>query len=137
MSRTAGDVRMGPEMPGQVRRKMFKSPTRSAMAKKRTDVQAGSGKVFADLGYPDAKERRLKVELALEVNRLLEERGFAHDRAARLLGIRQPHVSDLVRYRLNRFSVERLMEFLTRLGKDVQIRIAPRAGRRRVAVQVR
>ena len=33
----------------------------------------------------------------------------------------QPHVSDLVRYRLNRFSVERLMDFLTRLGKDVEI----------------
>jgi hypothetical protein len=46
-------------------------------------------------------------------------------------------VSDLVRYRLNRFSVECLMEFLTRLGKDVEIRIAPRrAGRRQPAVHV-
>jgi predicted XRE-type DNA-binding protein len=100
-------------------------------------VQAGSGNVFADLGYPDAKERKLKVALAVQVNRILEERGFAQDRAAKLLGIRQPHVSDLVRYRLNRFSAERLMEFLTRLGKDVEIRIAPRrAGRRRAAVHV-
>ena len=107
------------------------------MAKKRIEVQAGSGNVFSDLGYPDAKERRLKVELALEVNRLIQARGLAQDRSARLLGIRQPHVSDLVRYRLNRFSVERLMEFLTRLGKDVEIRIAPRrAGRRRPTVHV-
>jgi len=46
-------------------------------------------------------------------------------------------VSDLVRYRLNRFSAERLMDFLTRLGKDVEIRIAPRrSGRRRSGVQV-
>ncbi|SRR5258706_12917089 len=107
------------------------------MARKRIDVQAGSGDVFTDLGYPDAKERRLKVELAIEVNRILEERGLAQDRAAKLLRIRQPHVSDLVRYRLNRFSAERLMEFLTRLGKDVEIRIAPRrAGRRRLTIQV-
>jgi len=42
----------------------------------------------------------------------------------------QPHVSDLVRYRLNRFSAERLMQFLTRLGKDVEIRIAARGSRR-------
>jgi len=42
----------------------------------------------------------------------------------------QPHVSDLACYRLNRFSVERLMEFLTRLGKDVEIRIAERPARR-------
>jgi predicted XRE-type DNA-binding protein len=110
----------------------------SAMAKKRTEVEAGTGSVFADLGYADARERSLKVQLAIEVNRLLEERGLAQERAAKLLGMRQPHVSDLVRYRLNRFSVERLMDFLTRLGRDVEIRIARRrSGRRRSAVQVR
>jgi predicted XRE-type DNA-binding protein len=107
------------------------------MARKRTEVEAGSGSVFADLGYPDAKERSLKVELAIEVNRLLRERGLAQERVAKLFGIRQPHVSDLARYRLNRFSVERLMDFLTRLGKDVEIRIVARpAGRRRTGVQV-
>jgi predicted XRE-type DNA-binding protein len=105
--------------------------------KKSTEVQAGSGNVFADLGYPDARERSLKVRLAMEVNRVLSELELAQDRAAELLGLRQPHVSDLVRYRLNRFSVERLMDFLTRLGKDVQIRIAPRPPRRRrAAVQI-
>ena len=108
------------------------------MARKRTEVEAGSGNVFADLGYADARSRSLKVELAMEVNRILGELGLAQDRAAKLLRIRQPHVSDLVRYRLNRFSVERLMDFLTRLGRDVEIRIAPRrSGRRRSAVQVR
>ena len=54
-----------------------------------------------------------------------------------LFGIRQPHVSDLVRYRLDRFSVERLINFLTRLGRDVEIRIGPRrAGMRRSTVKV-
>lgn len=108
------------------------------MAKKRIEVEPGTGNVFADLGYADARERSLKVELAVEVNRILGERGLSQERAAKLLGMRQPHVSDLVRYRLNRFSVERLMDFLTRLGRDVEIRIAPRrSGRRRSAVQVR
>ena len=108
------------------------------MAKKRNEVEAGTGNVFADLGYGDARERSLKVELAMEVNRLLDEQSLAQASAAKLLGMRQPHVSDLVRYRLNRFSVERLMDFLTRLGRDVEIRIAPRrSGRRRSAVQVR
>jgi len=101
------------------------------MAKKRNQVEAGTGNVFADLGYPDARERTLKVELAMEVNRLLDERRLPQEQAARLLGMRQPHVSDLVRYRLDRFSVERLMDFLTRLGRDVEIRIAPRRPRRR------
>ena len=107
------------------------------MAKKRIKVEVGSANVFADLGFPDAKELKLKVRLAVEVKRVLEERQLSQDKAAKLLGIRQPHVSELVRYRLDRFSVERLMDFLTRLGKDVEIRIAPRrAGRSRSTVQV-
>ena len=107
------------------------------MAKKRIKVEVGTGNVFADLGLPEARELKLKVRLAVEVNRALEERQLSQDKAARALGIRQPHVSDLVRYRLDRFSVERLMDFLTRLGKEVQIRIRPRpAGQARRVVQV-
>lgn len=93
------------------------------------DIKAGTGNVFVDLGYADAKERTLKVQLAFEVNKVLKERQLTQAQAAELLGIAQPHVSDLVRYRLNRFSVERLMQFLTLLGKDVEIRIATRPAR--------
>jgi predicted XRE-type DNA-binding protein len=100
------------------------------MAKRKIEIEAGTGNVFADLEYADAKERTLKVELALEVNRLLKERKLTQTHAAELLGIVQPHVSDLVRYRLNRFSVERLMQFLIRLGKKVEIRIATKSARR-------
>lgn len=100
------------------------------MPRKRIEIETGTGNVFADLGYADAKERTLKVKLALEVNRVLRERKLTQAQAGELLDIVQPHVSDLARYRLNRFSVERLMEFLTRLGKDVEIRIAERPAQR-------
>ena len=107
------------------------------MARKRNAIEKGSGNVFTDLGFPDAKERTLKVQLAMEVNRVLAARGLAQAEAARALGILQPHVSDLARYRLDRFSVERLMNFLAALGSDVEIRIRPRApGRARSAVRV-
>ena len=99
------------------------------MARKRKMIDEGSGNVFADLGYADAKERTLKVQLAMEVNRLLDARGTTQAEAAKVLGIRQPHVSDLARYRLDRFSAERLMGFLVALGRDVEIRIRARAGR--------
>jgi len=95
------------------------------MPTKKSRIDSGTGDVFTDLGYADAKERRLRVALALEVNRLLKVRGLTQARAAALLGLRQPHISDLARYRLNRFSAERLMEFLTHLGNDVEIRIRP------------
>ena len=99
------------------------------MAGKRKVIDAGSGNVFADLGFADAKERTLKVQLAMEVNRLLQARGRTQAEAATALGILQPHVSDLVRYRLDRFSAERLMGFLVALGRDVEIRIGAQARR--------
>ena len=106
------------------------------MPRKRAEVTPGSGNVFADLGYPHAPERKLRVELAVAVNRILAERGLDQEAAARLLGIRQPHVSDLARYRLDRFSAERLLEFLAALGRDIEVRIARRrAGRGRTRVR--
>ncbi len=103
------------------------------MARKH-EVDAGSGNVFHDLGYADAGERQLKVRLAIEVVRIIQDRRLTQSQAAKFLEIAQPHVSDLVRFRLNRFSVERLMEFLTRLGKGVEIRITKRQTRRARAV---
>lgn len=107
-----------------------------AMAKKRIEVEAGSGNVFRDLGLRDAGERSLKVRLAMEVNRILRLDGVSQAAAAKALGIPQPHVSDLVNYRLNRFSAERLLAFLTRLGKDVEVRIKPKADPRRAVVHI-
>lgn len=65
------------------------------MAKRRTEIDPGTGNVFADLGYADAKERMLKVKLALEVNRVLKERKLTQARAGELLDIVQPHVGAL------------------------------------------
>jgi len=71
----------------------------------------------------EPEERSLKHQLATEVNRILQQRGLTQTEAAEKLGIAQPHVSDLVRYRLARYSSERLMQFLALLGQEVEIRI--------------
>lgn len=89
-------------------------------------MEPGSGNVFADLGFPDAEELKTKVQLAVAIRREITERGWSQAEAAELLGINQPKVSALLRYRLDGFSVERLMNFLTALGHDVEIIIRPR-----------
>lgn len=91
-------------------------------------VTLGSSNVFADLGAPDAQDRQTKTRLAMAVNAILAERKLRQTDAARLLGIPQPRVSALVNYRLNEFSVEKLISLLTALDQDVQILIRPRAG---------
>ena len=100
-------------------------------ASKGHKVSRGSGNVFDDLGYRDAAERSLKVRLAMEVNRVLAEQELSKAAAAKALGIAQPRLSDLVNYRLNRFSMERLMALLTLLGQDVEVRIKPRTAESR------
>jgi len=81
--------------------------------------------VFADLGFPDAEQELLRAKLTLQIYRLIKQRGLRQAEAGRILGIRQPHVSLLMRNRAGVFSVERLMEFLTALGQDVEITVRP------------
>jgi predicted XRE-type DNA-binding protein len=97
---------------------------RNVMAKRRGEsigITRGSTNVFEDLGYPDAVERRAKLRLAYALNQVLERRKLTQTAAAQLLGLTQPKVSALSRYKLSGFSVERLMTLLTLLDQDVEI----------------
>jgi predicted XRE-type DNA-binding protein len=86
-------------------------------------VEESSGNVFRDLGFPNAERERLKADLALQIYRLIKQRGLTQTAAGQLLGIKQPHVSALMRGGSGAFSAERLMQFLTALGQDVEITV--------------
>jgi len=92
---------------------------------KRMGVEEGSGNVFADLGLPHAEQELLKARLTLQIYKLIKARGLTQAKAGEILGMKQPHVSALMRNRAGTFSVERLMEFLTALGQDVEITVRP------------
>jgi predicted XRE-type DNA-binding protein len=95
--------------------------------KKTEAIDPGSGDVLVDLGFADAAERKLRVELAMRLNELIGARRLTQVRAAELFGIPQPHVSELKHYKLSRFSSERLLRFVTLLDRDVEIVIRPKA----------
>jgi len=59
--------------------------------------------VLVDLGFADASERRLRVELAMRLNELIAARRLTQAGVAQLLGIPQPHVSEFKHYKLSRF----------------------------------
>lgn len=91
-----------------------------------TNITRGTANVFADLGLPDPAERQTKTRLALAINRIIKDQGLKQVDAARLLGVPQPKVSALVNYRLDGFSVEKLMDFAVALGRDVEIIVRPK-----------
>jgi len=101
---------------------------RSKTSKARKDVirvTEGSGNVFADLGLPNPEQELLKAQLTLQIYGILKDSGMTQVQIAKILGVRQPQVSLLMRNRAANFSVGRLMEFLTALRQDVEITVRP------------
>ena len=108
------------------------------MAKRiRERIIPSSGNVFADMGLPDAEELDTKARLGAAICRIVERRKLTQIEVATALGINQPKVSALLHYKLEGFSVERLMRFLTALGHDVEIVIRPRPRARSARLAVR
>ena len=101
------------------------------------DITRGTGNVFADPGLPDAGERRTKTRLALALNRIIKDQALKQVDAPRLVGVPQPEVSALVNYRLDGFSVEKLMEYIVALGRDIEIVVRPTRGNATARLVVR
>ena len=97
----------------------------SRKTKKPVRMEKSSGNVFADLDLPHPEQELLKARLTLQIYRLIKARGLTQTEAGKILGIQQPNVSLLMRNRSGSFSIERLMDFLTALGQDVEITVKP------------
>ena len=104
-----------------------------ARRRNKAGVVQSSGNVFADLGLPKAVEKQTKARLAVAINQIIENQALSQVAAARRLNINQPKISALSKYRLDGFSVERLMNFLTALDRDVDIVIRRKPRSRKAA----
>ncbi|SDO85309.1 transcriptional regulator, XRE family [Afipia sp. GAS231] len=87
--------------------------------------EVGSGNIFADLGLPNAGEHQLKAALIVQLKRVIAERGLTQVSAAKLVEMKQPDLSKLMRGEFRLASVEKLMRMLTAFDQDVEITIKP------------
>lgn len=92
---------------------------------KRNDCSQGTDNVLVDLGFDDAEELSTKAALALKLNELIDQRGLSQTEAAAIIGMTQPKVSQVRRYKLQNISLERLMQALVSLDQHVEISIQP------------
>ena len=88
-------------------------------------IEKGSGNVYADLGVPDADEMMRKAELTSKISEIIQERGLTQTEAARILGMGQPKLSQMLRGQFRGISESRMLDCLARLGRDVRIVIGP------------
>jgi predicted XRE-type DNA-binding protein len=92
-------------------------------------VTRSSGNVFRDLGFPPNKAEHflVRADLMIRIEKEIGSRGLKQAQAAKLLGISQPRVSDLLRGRIELFSADTLIDMLARLGIKVRLVVSTRA----------
>jgi predicted XRE-type DNA-binding protein len=90
---------------------------------KNIEMEEGSGNVFADLGLADADELFARAQIGAHIFQILEARELKQREIAALLGIPQPEVSHLMNGHYNRFTTDKLLDFLKRLDLSVTISI--------------
>jgi predicted XRE-type DNA-binding protein len=97
-------------------------------------VTRSTGNVFRDLGFPpdEAEHLRVRSDLLIQLQKAIRARGLKQAQAAKLLDVTQPRVSDLMRGRLDLFSVDTLIDMLARLG--IRIRVVFSSSRRSARV---
>lgn len=101
-----------------------------------TRVKIGEESVYEQLGFKDYKEMETKSILVMEISDAIKKKKLTQTRAAKVLGISQPKLSELLNGRFRGYSVERLMHFLNALDRDVNITVTPKPRNRRARVNV-
>lgn len=89
-------------------------------------VTPSCGNIFADLDLPDPELLLAKAKLSIMIEHLIKERRLTQAQAAKLMGLTQPNVSDLVRGRLDGFTLDRLFRCLEALDQEIEIMVRPK-----------
>jgi predicted XRE-type DNA-binding protein len=86
-----------------------------------TKIIESTGNIYADLNRPDADELLVKAQLVFKIDQIIKAKKWNQQQAAEVMGITQPKLSKLLRGQFAGVSEAKLIECLTKLGRDVQI----------------
>jgi len=88
-------------------------------------ITKGSGNVFRDLGFPEGKAQNLllRTDLMIKIEQLIKKSGLIQSEAAKVLGITQPRINDLLKGRIEKFSLDALVNMVARAGMEVKMTV--------------
>jgi predicted XRE-type DNA-binding protein len=91
-------------------------------------ITPSTGNVFRDLGFRrnEAEHLLVRADLMIQIQKLIVSRRLKQKEAAKVLGVTQPRVSDLLRGRIDLFSTDALIDMLARLGARVRLTVKVR-----------
>jgi predicted XRE-type DNA-binding protein len=96
------------------------------MKSEKLEVARGSGNVFRDLGHENADAQQFKAIMATEIIKALDRDGLSVRGAQRRTGIAAADFSRIRNADLGRFTVDRLMSILNKLGSRVEVKVKVR-----------
>jgi predicted XRE-type DNA-binding protein len=93
--------------------------------KKRPKIESGSGNVFRDIGFPpgQAHNLMLRAEMMMRIEEFVTKSGLTQQAAARVLGVTQPRLNQLLKRRIELFSLDALVNMLTKAGMRVELKV--------------
>lgn len=103
---------------------------------KKSKTKISSKSAYADLGLKNHEEMETKADLVMEIISAMKKKKLTQTKTAKIIGISQPKLSELLRGHFRGFSVERLIHFLNELGKDVDIVVKSKPSSRKARVNV-
>lgn len=93
--------------------------------KAHSEFERSSGNIFADLGLENAEELYMRGLIGCHVVKLLTEKQMKQQELAALLQVKQAEISHLMNGHFDRFTTDKLLDFLRRLEHKVTIQISP------------
>ena len=90
-------------------------------------MKRSSGNTFADTGFPTKQAANLHVRgmLMMEIERFIKQHNMKQTKAAKYFGVNQPEISNLLKGHIDKFSVDKLVNMASRIGKEINISIKP------------
>ena len=88
------------------------------------NIKSG-GNVFTDLGFPQEKSDKLTIKshLMMEIESYIKKKGMTQIQASELMGVSRPRISDVMRGRIDKFTIDALVDMLSRAGRKVAVTV--------------
>jgi predicted XRE-type DNA-binding protein len=108
------------------RKQTSRSPRRTSTKldeEKVIEFYESCGNVFKDMGIPDEEATYLLIrsDLMIEIEKIIRARGWTQAHAAKVIGVAQPRIAELFSSRIDLFSIDTLIKYLYKLGREVTI----------------
>jgi predicted XRE-type DNA-binding protein len=88
-------------------------------------ITKSSGNIFRDLGFPEGEAQNLllRTDLMIKIEQLVKKSGLIQSETAKLLGITQPRINDLLKGRIEKISLDALVNMVARAGMEVKMTV--------------